>query len=47
MQMEIERRNIHAEYWWRNLSERRHLEYQERDGRITLRWIEIGCEDSR
>jgi hypothetical protein len=33
-------------FWWRNLTERDHLEYPGVNGRIILRWIfkEVGCK---
>jgi len=30
-------RNVYTGFWWRNLRERDHLEYQGVDGRIILR----------
>jgi hypothetical protein len=33
------RREVHAEFWWGNMSERDHLKVPGLDGRIILRWI--------
>jgi hypothetical protein len=33
------RGEIHKGFWWGNLGERAHLEDQDIDGRIVLKWI--------
>ena len=35
----MERGKVHTGFWWRNVSEREHLENQDISGRTILRWI--------
>jgi hypothetical protein len=42
----MSRENINAEFWWGNLLDRCHLEDQEINGKVILRYI-LGCEAER